>query len=95
MIAKNTTEYKKAQTIANNLVADANINRRNNNSYFDIASETVGRFVFAISKLDAFAAKIAETVDKSMNPYGYQVARISDKQAWILACAAVENNIEY
>lgn len=42
---------------------------------------------------DGFAAKIAETVDKTMNPYGKKVAFISDKQSWILAVAAVENNI--
>lgn len=28
-----------------------------------------------------------------MNPYNRLVAIISDKQAWILACCAIENNI--
>lgn len=36
---------------------------------------------------------IAETVDKTMNPYGKKVAFISEKQSWILAVAAIENNI--
>ena len=45
-------------------------------------------------KLDAFAAKVAETINKTINPYAAKVANVSSKQAWILACAAVENNIE-
>lgn len=51
------------------------------------------RFISQIQKIDGFAAKIAETVDKTMNPYGKKVAFISEKQSWILAVAAVENNI--
>lgn len=42
---------------------------------------------------DMAGTDIAETVDKTMNPYGKKVAFISDKQSWILAVAAVENNI--
>lgn len=61
--------------------------------YFDIAFESLGKFISQIQKIDGFAAKIAETVDKTMNPYGKKVAFISEKQSWILAVAAVENNI--
>lgn len=54
---------------------------------------SIGKFISQIQKIDGFAAKIAETVDKTMNPYGKKVAFISEKQSWILAVAAVENNI--
>lgn len=67
--------------------------RWNNNSYFDIAFNALGQFISKVQATDGFAAKIAETVDKTMNPYGKKVAFISDKQSWILAVAAVENNI--
>ena len=60
---------------------------------FDIAFNALGQFISKVQATDGFAAKIAETVDKTMNPYGKKVAFISDKQSWILAVAAVENNI--
>ena len=71
----------------------AGTDRWNNNSYFDIAFNALGQFISKVQATDGFAAKIAETVDKTMNPYGKKVAFISDKQSWILAVAAVENNI--
>lgn len=46
-----------------------------------------------INDLEPVLAKLHLTVDKTMNPYGKKVAFISDKQSWILAVAAVENNI--
>ena len=46
-----------------------------------------------IKKIEGFASKVATTIDSSMNPYNRLVAIISDKQAWILACCAIENNI--
>lgn len=61
-----------------------------NKSRLDSKAEKICETVQAT---DGFAAKIAETVDKTMNPYGKKVAFISDKQSWILAVAAVENNI--
>ena len=52
---------------------------------YDLAFENLGRFIDRIKSTPEFAAKIAETIDKSMNPYARRVARISSKQAWILA----------
>lgn len=93
MLQKGSEQYKQAQKLANEIKDIAGTDRWNNNSYFDIAFESLGRFISQIQKIDGFAAKIAETVDKTMNPYGKKVAFISDKQSWILAVAAVENNI--
>lgn len=90
-----TNDYKAKQTIARKIEDYAKTERWNNNSFFPIAFEELGQFIYAITKLDCFAAKVAETVDKSMNPYGFKVANVSSKQAWILACAAVENGIEF
>jgi len=59
----------------------------------DELQASIGQFISKVQATDGFAAKIAETVDKTMNPYGKKVAFISDKQSWILAVAAVENNI--
>ena len=93
MLQKGSSEYKQAQSIANEIKSLADTDRWNNNSYFDIAFESLGKFISQIQKIDGFATKIAETVDKTMNPYGKKVAFISEKQSWILAVAAVENNI--
>lgn len=93
MLQKGSSEYKQAQSIANEIKSLADTDRWNNNSYFDIAFNALGQFISKVQATDGFAAKIAETVDKTMNPYGKKVAFISEKQSWILAVAAVENNI--
>lgn len=90
----NDTTYTAKQNIANALTKLAACNR-NENSMFDIAFEKIGRFICAVKDQGGFAAQIAETVERSMNPFGYMVAKISSKQAWCLACAAVENGIEF
>lgn len=93
MITKGTEDYKKAQKLANQIQNYASTSRTN--SFFNIAFEGLGRFIENIKDLGIFASQIAETVDKSMDVYGYSVANVSSKQAWILACAAVENNVEF
>ena len=93
MLQKGSKQYKQAQKLANEIKDMAGTDRWNNNSYFNIAFESLGKFISQIQKIDGFAAKIAETVDKTMNPYGKKVVFISEKQSWILAVAAVENNI--
>ena len=75
-------------------IENASMVTRNNHEVYDCKSNSLGHVLDAIAKLDCFVAKVAETVNKSMS-FGYQVAKVSDKQAWILACAAVENNIEW
>jgi hypothetical protein len=95
MITKGTPQYTAAQKVANELQAYAATNRWNQNSRFDAAYEAVGRLVYEVSKLGGFASQICITIEKTMSPMGKQVAFISSKQAWIIACAAVENNIEF
>lgn len=93
MITKGTQEYKKAQEFANSIQRVAEV-KRTEGFWFETTFNKLGSFLQSIIELDIFASQIAKTIDNSLNPYGYQVANISSKQAWILACAAVENNIE-
>lgn len=94
MLTKGTKEYKRAQEIANAIVAAANSSKVSRLS-FELSFNKLDSFLSKISHLNVFASKIAETVSKSMNPYNYYVARLSDKQSWVLACAAVENKINF
>ena len=93
-ITKGTEAYAKAQKMANEIQGWAEKTRRNDNTYFNIGIEVMAAFLRKVMALDCFAAQIAKTVDASIDIYGYKVANVSSKQAWILACAAVENNIE-
>jgi len=92
MIQKGTTEYKMAQELATKIVSYATTTKRNN-SFFSIAVESLNTFLYEIKKSNTFAAKIAETVDKTLDIYGFQVAKVSQKQAWVLATTAVELGI--
>lgn len=93
MITKGTEQYAKAQNLANGLVKIASKERWNDNTMFNLYFDPMARFLDSIEKLNVFASEIAKTVNKGMNPYGKQVAYVSSKQAWVLACAAIENNI--
>lgn len=95
MITKGTKEYKEAQELANKLSEYANTERYNNNSFFNIAFNDLASFISKIKSLNVFASNIATTVDNGMNPYGFKVANLSSKQAWILACAGIENGISF
>lgn len=94
MIQKGTAEYEKAQALANQLVEDSNVGRIDS-ATFERKYDQMGRFLMKIEKLDVFASQVAKTVLKTQNPYGKQVAFLSSKQSWIIACSAVENGIEY
>ena len=92
MVTKGSSDYKKAQELANEIQSVSSV-KRTEGQWHELSFNKMGNFLQSIINLNVFASNIATTVDKSMNPYGYQVANISSKQAWILACAAVENNI--
>lgn len=94
MITKGTPQYTEAQKMANQLTRMAGYDRLYQNSLYEISFNTMGIFLEKIKKLNVFASQIAETVYKTMMVYGRCICKMSDKQAWSLACAAVENNIE-
>lgn len=94
MITKGTAEYKKAQQIANRIkdLADCPVSE-------ETAEEVLTTILDNVMKIDCFAAQVAKTV-KDSTIGGYytsckfrNIAKCSDKQAWIIACAIVENNM--
>lgn len=93
MITKGTNEYKMAQQLAGQIERAAK--QSHVSSYFEIYFEALSRFLDTIMALDCFAAQVAKTIESKMDGYSHYVASVSSKQAWILACAAVENNIEF
>lgn len=64
---------------------------RINHERYERNADILGHFIAEIKKTNTFAAKIAETVDRSFG--GYTVAKISEKQAYCLAQAARECGI--
>ena len=92
-VLKGTENYKKAQSLANELVKIASYERWNNNTLFNLFYDRMGDFLDKIKELNCFAAQVANTIENKMDPYGFKIANVSSKQAWILACASIENNI--
>lgn len=90
-----TQDYKTKQLVARKIEEVAAIQRWNDNSSFNLYFNDFANLLNSVTKLGSFASKVAETIDKTMNPYGYKIASVSKKQAWIIACAVVENNIDY
>lgn len=65
-----------------------------NNSQYYMAYEALSRFLYEIKRLNVFASKVAESIEGKMRNRSPRVAKISEKQAWVLAFAAVEHNIK-
>lgn len=93
MITKGTAEYKKAQEIANELDRLSNASH-NNGMWFEMCYEKLATALENVMKLQGFASQVATSVNNNMNPNRSKMVTISNKQAWIIACAMVENNIE-
>lgn len=87
-----TTDYSKKQIVANEIVRLAVISRINRSNY-DYATDKLAAFLEKVMKLDVFAAQVATTVYNNCG-HGYNVANVSSKQAWIIACAAIEAGME-
>ena len=58
------------------------------------AYKLVENVINAVKPLDIFASKVAATIEVTLGDYGRKVAKISSKQAWVLASAVIENKIE-
>lgn len=93
MLQKGSAEYTRAQVIANRLASIANTSRCSNNSYYRLVVDDFGMIIDAVAELEGFAGEVAKTVAKTVG--GPFVARCSSKQAWIIACAIVENNMHF
>lgn len=92
-----TQDYKTKQLVARSIEEIAYTERSKISSYIFTSKEyELGRIIKEVKQLGIFASKVAETIEKSMkNNYRYYLASVSKKQAWIIACAVVENNIDY
>jgi hypothetical protein len=93
MIAKGTKEYQEAGKTAKELQTIANYERRNNNSLYNLYYNDFYYLMTKLQKLNIFASKIAKTIDEACQVNSFKIANLSSKQAWILACAMIENNI--
>lgn len=93
MIQKGSAEYARAQAISNRLASIASASRWNNNSYYKVVVDDFGKILDAVAGLEGFAGEVAKTVAKTVG--GQSVARCSSKQAWVIACAIVENNMHF
>lgn len=87
-----TTDYSKKQIVANEIVRLANVSRIDSNKY-NYTTDRLAAFLEKVMKLDVFAAQVATTVYNNCG-HGYNVANVSSKQAWIIACAAIEAGME-
>lgn len=94
MLVKGSANYKKAQKLAEEIEGAAQCTKRDR-EYYDVEFASVEKFLNDVKSLNVFASNIAETVLNTMSFQNFQVAKISNKQSWILACAAIENNIEF
>lgn len=90
---KGTQSYKDAQRIAWEIVRFNSVTRNDSNGY-SVSMDTLGRFLDKIKETGGFAKDVAETIDSKLNPYNYKLTSISDRQAWVLAKAAVENGVK-
>ncbi len=94
MVIYTQNDYQNKQIIAKKIMNFARVKRSDKFGHFSEVYEGLQRFIIHVSQLRCFASKVATTVSGTMNPQGQQVAYVSSKQAWILACAAVENGID-
>ena len=93
MLQKGSEQYRAAQKLANEIQQIANYERWNNNNSYKLHFDPFYRFLNEIIKLNVFASNVAKTIDEKCTYPSFKIANMSSKQAWILACAAIENNI--
>ena len=98
MLTKGTSDYKKAQQSANAIAYWASCSRSHGQLIWGESEVELSQTLDEIiEKVQGFAAEVAKTVKATTRQWtdkAVTVARCSDKQAWILACACVENGIE-
>lgn len=91
---KGSKEYKKAQELANELVRIASYDKWYDNTLYNTYYDIFYNFLNKIENLDVFASKVAKSVYEKNFKQTKRIAYISSKQAWVLACAAIDNGIE-
>ena len=87
-----------AKKIANVLENAANLSEWTNNHTWRLYYNPIYTMLLDVMKLDCFAAQVAKSVYDRAHDYAKACRRsvmpkCSSKQAWCIACAAVENGI--
>lgn len=78
------------QKMADLLVKMASTDKRGSyQMYFGV----VDAFLSKVATCEGLGAKIAGQIRATLNPFSFQVAKMSNKQAYAIACEAVKNNI--
>ena len=101
MITKGTEEYRMAGELARKLYSYANTStsaryeRAAREAMVDRFRIGISIFCDGVESLNVFASNIAKTVNASTRTAKYQAAFMSEKQAWCLACAAIEGGVDY
>ncbi len=92
-----TNDYEMKQKVARHIESVAERSAYNTMSSYAEYYNDFYRFINNIKHLEGvFAAQVAKTIEeRAPKNYKSRVAYVSSKQAWILACAAVENGIEF
>lgn len=85
-LVKGTPDYKKAQKLANAFCDDAFYSRSN-----ILGGEFAWEVLCEARKLEGFAKEVAKTIEEKHHKYN--VYYVSDKQAWIIACALIEQKL--
>jgi hypothetical protein len=88
--------YKTKQNIANMISDYASTDKSYGELRWDEHQDYIEQVVEKVINLGGFAAEVAKTVKSTIKSlgFGYYGAKCSSKQAWILACAVVDNNVE-
>lgn len=95
MLVKGTNEYNLASKLAKDILKSSRYSRWHENTMFNIAVENLFQLTDDLKQIGGFVGQVAESVEKKITPFGNTPAQISDKQAWILACGVVENNLKW
>lgn len=98
IVEKGKDAYRVAQNYASRLESSTdtfNIGTPFSKSQDSGLMADARKYVEAVSKTKGFGAEVAKTVLSRSGADPYNIARMSDKQAWVIARAGVENGISY
>lgn len=98
IVEKGTDAYRVAQNYASRLEGSTdtfNLGTPFSKSQDSGLMADARKYVEAVSKTKGFGAEVAKTVLSRSGADPYNIARMSDKQAWAIARTGVENGISY
>ena len=91
-VVKGQPGYKAAQDMTKAIQDIAGSTKYDSFGY-ETGYDSLSRFLEAVESKGGFGGDVAKTVLSKMSPFKFQVAYVSDKQAWAIAKSAVEKGI--